>query len=81
MGANVWLDEAIGNLTNQTFQNSNEPNLLFVFIFLISKAKSKIWRWSITLPNFQKLTNANCFILACWHQYFIPALHNHQLPH
>jgi len=29
----VWLDEAIGNLTNQTFLISAEPNLLFVFTF------------------------------------------------
>jgi hypothetical protein len=33
VAANVWLDEAIGNLTNQTLQKLSEPNLLFVFIF------------------------------------------------
>jgi len=54
-GLQRWLDEAYGDLTNQTLQNSTEPNLLFVFIFLISKAKSKIWRCLNTLLNFQKL--------------------------
>jgi hypothetical protein len=33
MPHNGWLDEAIGKLKNQTFQNTSEPNLLFVFIF------------------------------------------------
>jgi hypothetical protein len=33
MPPNVWLDEAIGNLTKPTSNHSSEPNLLFVFIF------------------------------------------------
>ncbi len=36
-----WLDEAYGDLTNQTFQNSTEPNLLFVFIFSFLKPNQR----------------------------------------
>ncbi len=38
---NGWLDEAYGDLTNQTFQNSAEPNLLFVFIFSLLKPNQR----------------------------------------
>jgi hypothetical protein len=41
MNANGWLDEAYGDLTNQTYQNSTEPNLLFVFIFSFLKPNQR----------------------------------------
>jgi len=39
---NGWLDEAYGDLTNQSSQNSTEPNLLFVFNFSLLKQKKDL---------------------------------------
>jgi len=49
MATNVWLDEAYGNFTNQTFQNVTEPNLLFVFIFSFQKPNQRFG--GVRLPN------------------------------
>jgi len=52
--ANGWLDEAIGDLTNQTSHNSAEPKRIFCFIFSFL---SQIW----DLALFAKATNlAKC---------------------
>jgi hypothetical protein len=54
MNANGWLDEAIGILTNQTFQNPSEPNLLFVFIFSTLKPNQRFGGGQ--LPNLTSKT-------------------------
>jgi len=55
MAQNGWLDEAYGILTNQTFQNTTEPNLLFVFIFSHLKPNQRFGGAQLTNQTSQKL--------------------------
>jgi len=41
MVGNVWLDEAIDDLTKRNLQIPSEPNLLFVFIFSYLKPNQR----------------------------------------
>jgi hypothetical protein len=47
---NDCLDEAFGDLMNQTFQNSSEPNLLFDFNFSFLKPNQRFGAGQ--LPNY-----------------------------